>query len=121
MSSGGEQWRERERTCKKPGDRQFFEILLLVYGQEILKEGEVCYKNWSSTDRLHSFACSFFSHYITMALRFALIASFCLAVAYAAHPWEPEARDANWMKHHEQLLNQTKNHGSEIQVIFFGE
>ena len=55
-----------------------------------------------------------------MALRFALIASLCVAAAFAANPWEPEARDANWLKHHKQLLNQTKHHASEIQVVFFG-
>lgn len=56
-----------------------------------------------------------------MSLRLALIAALCITVAYGAHPWEPAARDANWLKHHEQLLNQTKNHASEIQVVFLGE
>lgn len=97
----------------------------VVQVEEILKKCVKCYKNWSPTDVHRHLLCallSFLKNTTTaaMALRFALIASLCVAAAFAANPWEPEARDANWLKHHEQLLNQTKHHASEIQVVFFG-
>lgn len=43
------------------------------------------------------------------------------AVVFAAHPWEPEPRDANWVHRHEKLLEMTHQHASEVKVVFLGD
>lgn len=47
--------------------------------------------------------------------------SLAAAVAFAAHPWEPEPRDSHWMLKHERLLNMTHEHASEVKVVFLGD
>jgi len=37
------------------------------------------------------------------------------------HPWVGQPRDAAWVKHHEQLVNQTVAHKSDIQIVFLGD
>src|SRR4051812_10943438 len=39
----------------------------------------------------------------------------------AQHPWEPQPRDANWLKHHEALVNQTLQHKGDLQMAFVGD
>ncbi len=37
------------------------------------------------------------------------------------HPWIGQSGDANWMKHHENLLKQTMDHKDDIKVVFLGD
>ncbi|CAG7824730.1 unnamed protein product, partial [Allacma fusca] len=48
---------------------------------------------------------------------------FCLSLigALQALPWEPEPRDANWLRIHEGFVNNTKSKRDEINVVFFGD
>jgi len=39
----------------------------------------------------------------------------------ANHPWIGQPRDAGWIKHHEQLVNQTVAHKDDIKIVFFGD
>ena len=38
-----------------------------------------------------------------------------------AHPWVPEPKDGNWMRKHQEFLNQTHIHGKEAQIVFIGD
>ncbi|CAG7727636.1 unnamed protein product [Allacma fusca] len=48
---------------------------------------------------------------------------FCLSLigAMQALPWEPEPRDANWLRTHEGFVNNTKSKRDEINVLFYGD
>jgi hypothetical protein len=37
------------------------------------------------------------------------------------HPWIGQPKDANWIKHHEYLVNQTIAHKNDIEVVFLGD
>ena len=39
----------------------------------------------------------------------------------AAVPWLPEPRDEKWLARHEQFLNLTRQHASQIKVVFLGD
>ena len=38
-----------------------------------------------------------------------------------AKPWDPEPRDANWLKRHQQLLEITHAHHADIKAVFLGD
>jgi len=44
-----------------------------------------------------------------------------IQLSFAAHPWEPAARDATWLATHETLLNMTHEHKNDIKVVFLGD
>jgi hypothetical protein len=37
------------------------------------------------------------------------------------HPWIGQTRDANWIRRHQMLLNQTAAHKLDIKIVFFGD
>lgn len=37
-----------------------------------------------------------------------------------ATPWVAEPRDATWLKHHQRLVNMTKEHAKEVKAVFLG-
>lgn len=46
---------------------------------------------------------------------------FLIAHCFAQkEPWIGQPRDASWLKHHEELLNQTIAHKSDIKIVFLG-
>jgi hypothetical protein len=38
-----------------------------------------------------------------------------------SHPWIGQSGDANWMRHHQNLLKQTIDHKEDIKVVFLGD
>ncbi len=50
---------------------------------------------------------------------FALILLFAQSLAQN-HPWISQVGDAGWLRHHEQLVNQTIAHKSDIEIVFLG-
>ena len=56
-------------------------------------------------------------HFVIAAVVLAFVGQ-CLA---ESHPWVAEPRDAGWLKRHEQLLTQTKQHAKEEKITFIGD
>jgi hypothetical protein len=52
-----------------------------------------------------------------ISLSFLLIITVC----FAAQPWEPQAKTGAWLTQHQQLLETSKTHKSQIKVIFLGD
>ncbi|XP_054157128.1 platelet-activating factor acetylhydrolase IB subunit alpha2-like [Oppia nitens] len=51
-----------------------------------------------------------------------VIASILLCQCLAeSHPWDPQPRDAGWLKRHEKLLEQTRLHKTDEQLVFVGD
>jgi len=55
-----------------------------------------------------------------MAYKILLTVALC-AASISAVPWVGEPRDEAWVHHHEQLLNMSRAHTSEVKVVFFGD
>jgi beta-glucosidase len=55
-------------------------------------------------------------------IKFILFSVFVVQSVFAAHPWEPEARNDNWWKEkHEAFLTETKKDAQTIKIIFYGD
>ena len=54
-------------------------------------------------------------------LRFLAIVLLVVQALAESHPWIAEHKDQHWMERHEKLLNQTKQHGKEAQIVFIGD
>ena len=51
-----------------------------------------------------------------------LVITLLIGQLLAQHPWEPQYRNEDYFKNwHEQLMNQTKMHGKEAQIVFLGD
>ncbi|CAG2178877.1 unnamed protein product [Oppiella nova] len=57
----------------------------------------------------------------TIMLSLIVVSVLVLGISAQNHPWDPQPRDANWLKRHEALVNQTLQHKTEEQIVFVGD
>ncbi|CAG2166218.1 unnamed protein product [Oppiella nova] len=53
-----------------------------------------------------------------------IVASVCvLGISAQHHPWDPQPGDggAVWLKKHEAMVNQTRDHKAEVEIVFVGD